>query len=238
MPGTTNAVQCQPGSGGRMSRSGIFRTFGSVCFIALFGSAVAAAAAHPAIRLTNPARSSFETVQESVTLTGTVITDHPVSSVSWVNQFGQRGSGSWRNGAQGESTWTLSDVALRGGLNLITVIVADNFNRSASLHLAVNRKLDAGIEPRQPLSIATGVYQGRPIVYQVWNRHAVIEGDILLDLSAVTNPNFESPAAKASKVIPDGLAISHTAQLWPKSGAVAQVPYIVTGTGDPTKLMS
>jgi hypothetical protein len=158
-----------------------------------------------------------------------------VANVRWVNQFEQRGRGTWLENPQHLATWTVPDIALHPGVNLVTVTVVDTVNRSSSLHLVINRKANAGTELRQSLEIGAGVYQNRPIVYQRWNGRAVVEGDIIVDLSTFSPPSTVHGSAAndavASAVTPDGLSIDYTAQLWPiASGGVYQIPYIQTGT--------
>lgn len=189
---------------------------------ALYGSA----AAIP-VNLTSSGSTSLETAQSTVTLHGTVTTQTPTARVSWVNQFGQRGTGSLTGSATGASEWTAPDIALRHGINLITVTVVDTSNHSASLHFVINSK-SAVTAPSLP--VGTGYYQNRPIVYQLWKGQAVVEGDMIIPLSAPSKPKTVKTSASPKTVSPDGLGVNYIANLWPVVGGVHQVPYIVTGT--------
>jgi hypothetical protein len=206
----------------------------SLTFPILLNGAIGAEPAAPSISLTTPARSAVETDQESISLRGSVTSAAPLASVHWVNQFGQRGAGRWSATSGDSAEWTAPKVALRMGVNLLTVTLVDAGNRSASVHVAVNRKpgIDAPVVPA--LKLGSGVYQNRPIAYQVWKGHAVIEGDILVDLRSVASPASSQRAvgvpASQQRISPDGLAVNYTAQFWPKVGGVAQVPYIETGS--------
>jgi len=80
------------------------------------------------------------------------------------------------------------------------------------------------------LPVGTGYYQNRPIVYQLWKGQAVVEGDMIISLSAPSKPETVKTSASPKTVSPDGLGINYTANLWPLVSGVHQVPYIVTGT--------
>jgi hypothetical protein len=217
-----------------MPRPRLTRIVCSLTAAILLNAASLAPAAAPAISLTAPARGVLETDQESITLRGVAAGETPLVNVRWINQFGQRGSGHWSVPAGGQSQWTLSKVGLRLGVNLLTVTVVDADNDTASVHLVVNRKASNGAPPASS-RIGVGVYQNRPVAYQIWKGHAVIEGDILIGLSA-----FMAPAARQQVVMPgaqqgvtpNGFAIDYTSELWPKVSGTYQVPYIETGSSD------
>ncbi len=186
------------------------------------------------MRLVSPATSAVETSEASITLQGSATTENGLASVQWVNQFEQRGRGTWVENPQHVAAWTVPNIALRPGVNLVTVTVVDTANRSSSLHFAINRKASAEPGSRQSSGIGVGVYHNRPIVYRRWNGHAVVEGDIIVDLSTFSRPGTVNvPAANdaaASGVTPDGLSIDYTAQLWPSVSGVYQIPYMQTGS--------
>jgi hypothetical protein len=204
----------------------IYIVYSTILFVLLSGPLIAQSD-NPSIKLTSSSATAFETEESSIALEGSATAGNGLTSVHWVNQFEQRGLGSWSGTAQQTATWTVSDIPLRPGINLITVIVVDAANRSASLHLAVNR---TGALSQQPLKIGTGIWENRPIVYQIWNGHAVIEGDIILNLSASSQQATSKQSATKSEINPNGLGVSYTSQLWPLVGSVHQVPYTVTGS--------
>ena len=196
----------------------------------LWSGSLAASGRYPSIQLISPATPAVETSQFSMTLQGSVVTENGLANVHWVNQFGKSGRGTWVENAQREASWTVPEIALRPGVNLVTVTVVDAANRSSSLHLAINRKAGAANESPRSLRLGTGVYQNRPIEYQLWNGHAVVEGDIIVDLSTFSRPDGANTAAvKGAAVTPDGLAINYTSQLWRKVAGVYHVPYVQTG---------
>lgn len=184
----------------------------------------------PSIALSIPATSAVETSQSLITLQGSATTENGLANIRWVNQFGQRGRGTWVDNPQGRASWTVSDIALRPGINLITITAVDAANRSSSAHLVVNRKATTGTASPQSLEIGTGVYRNRTIVYQRWNGHAVVEGDIILDAFPVSTPGTLNVPAATKSVSPDGLSINYTAQLWPSVSGIYQVPYVQSGS--------
>ena len=202
----------------------------------------------PAISLSSPAKNVWETDQPSIPLQGSVTVAGSVSNVVWVNQLGNRGTGTWASTGDGKANWTVANVPLRMGINHISVTIVDSNGHSSSLHLVINRKLPAGASPEPQLPIRSGTYKNQPITYQVWNGMPVIEGDILLGPASVSPAALAQPAAAATGessqaagvkpggIQPAGLAISYTNQLWPLVGSVYQVPYIITGSGDTTNV--
>jgi hypothetical protein len=207
-----------------------------ILWIVLSGCLVAAPPG--SISLTSPSTAASETEAGSIDLKGSVNSEKPIVNVLWVNQFGQRGSGVWVAGKPGSATssasWSVPQLPLRPGINLIAVTVVDSAHESQSLNLAVNRKPAAGTRPSQPLEIGSGTWRNQPVVYRVWNGQRVVEGDIILppdsagaaarsqDLRA-TNPEARGPR-------PEGFGISYLSQLWPQVGGIYQVPYIITGS--------
>ena len=187
------------------------------------------------ISLTSPSARASETEALSIDLKGSVNTENALSRVLWVNQFGQRGSGSWVAAGQRTASWTVPDIPLHAGINLIAVTVVDAANQSVSLHVAVNRKPADGTRPQQPLEIRSGTWQNQPIVYQAWNGYTVVEGDIILDSKQSRGAEAGSEGAKRMAAATrglesNGLAINYTSQLWPISNGVHEVPYIITGS--------
>jgi hypothetical protein len=190
-----------------------------------------------AIRLTSNARPAFETAQSSIALQGTAVAEGGLANIHWVNQFEERGRGTWVAGAQRTATWTVSDIPLHPGINLLTVTAVDAANRSATLQLAVNRKPAPDALPQRPRKIGAGTWQGRPIVYQVSNGRQVVEGDIVLDPEALAKAL--GPAQSTNGAInPDGFGLSYTAQLWPIEGGVHVVPYVRSDANNPNQTLS
>jgi len=219
--------------------------------VLLWSGVLFAQATGPSIRLSAPSQQQSQTDRSSITLTGTAGSAGGLGNVLWVNQFGQRGSGTWIGGAQ-TVTWTLANVPLRVGVNSLAVTVVDRSNRSATLHLAIDRTADPASLPAA-LPVGTGSYQNRPIVYQIWNGLKVVEGDIVLDpadasdqaaalhpaaaldSAAAPHPAAVSASAGAKSqsrpvIKPDGFADGYVSQLWPSVGGVYEVPYSITGS--------
>src|ERR1700740_2746075 len=104
-----------------MTRPRIACVLMSLTFAILLSGALGAESAAPAILLTAPARSAVETDQESISLRGTVTSGAPLASVYLVSQYGQRGAGRWSATTSDRAEWTIPNVALRIGVNLLTV---------------------------------------------------------------------------------------------------------------------
>jgi Astacin (Peptidase family M12A)/IPT/TIG domain/Divergent InlB B-repeat domain len=195
---------------------------------ALLSAPLMAQGENPSIRLTSATGSAFETDESAIALEGSAVAAGGLANVHWVNQFGKRGRGTWSASAQHTATWAIADIPLRLGVNLLAITVVDAANRSATLHLAVNRKPALGAAPPQALKIGTGIWQNRPIVYQLWKGHRVVEGDIILDPASSSEAADAQKSAAKSGVNPDGIGISYTSQLWPLVGGVHNVPYVRT----------
>src|ERR1700730_10391197 len=210
----------------------ILRAF--VCSIALlyaFPGLLIAQTSHPSISLSSPSTTAWETEQSSIDLQGTATAQSGLSNVLWCNKVGRGGVGTWTATGDRTANWEVRGIALRPGTNLITVTVVDVGNRSASLHLAVNRKVVAGALSQQTLEVHSGTWKNRPIVYQLWNGMAVIEGDIILGPAGPMGSDSTAPVPTHQRVIkPEGIAISYSAQFWPSVNGIFQVPYVITGS--------
>jgi hypothetical protein len=214
----------------------------SVCTIVLFqvfAGVLMAQTSAPSVSLSNSSTSAWETDRSSIDLEGTVKGLGDISNVVWVNQVGKRGVGTWTVTGAGVASWEVRDLALRPGINQITVTAVDAANHSASLHVVVNRRLASGSQPS--LEVRSGTWKNQPIEYQVRNGMAIVEGDIILaPVASVASMEGNSTApAQASRELaikPDGLAISYSSQFWPLVGGIFQVPYVISGTGSTTVL--
>ena len=188
-------------------------------------------ASHPIIRLSSPSRYVTQTEQSSISLEGTVSSQTPLASAQWVNQFGQRGPVTLPANAQGTIVWSITDLPLHVGTNLLAISIADAASHSATLNIAVRRETAPGSAAQSSLPVGSGSWQNRPVVYQLWNGHAVVEGDIILNLTPFTRPaSGDEKAVEPNGVERNGLSISYTKYLWPQVGGIYQVPYIETGS--------
>jgi Astacin (Peptidase family M12A)/Divergent InlB B-repeat domain/IPT/TIG domain len=211
-----------------MSPSRLTPAICSAILFALLSAPLMAQGENPSIRLTSAAGAAFETDESSIALEGSAVAAEGLANVHWVNQFGMRGRGTWSASAQHTATWAIAEIPLRLGVNLLAVTVVDAANRSATLHMAVNRKPALGAAAAQALKIGTGIWQNRPIVYQLWRGHRVVEGDIILDPASSSEAAGAQKSVAKSEINPDGLGISYTSQLWPLVGPVHNVPYVRT----------
>ena len=200
-------------------------------FILLIATATAAEQPNPSISLLHPSTASLETTEDSITVSGSAVAEGRLAKVYCVDQFAQRHEGVFGEQDQhGAATWEVPDITLQSGVNLLTVIIVDAANRSASLHLAVNKKAAPDSPPASTRKLGSGMLQNRPIVYQIANGQAVVEGDIIVHPTPSSSPGGLNQAAATSTITPD-FAISYTSQLWPKNAdGVSQIPYTVSGS--------
>ena len=193
------------------------------------GASHAQSVASPSIVLTSQTTRAWETDETSIDLQGTAKIDRAIKNVVWVNQFGQRGRGTWSS-AGSTATWDAKNIPLRPGANLIAVTIVDADNHSESLHVAVNRRVaSSSISPSSP--VFAGTWKNKPIYYQSRDGLAIVEGDIILGAVAQVGDGSSSQTpVRREAVQPEALSISYTANLWPSVGGVFQVPYIITGS--------
>ncbi|WP_309383739.1 prolyl oligopeptidase family serine peptidase [Cerasicoccus frondis] len=87
----------------------------------------------PVVIITSPTVSSaYVTMTDTISLGGTATDNKGVVSVSWINSAG--GSGT----AAGTTDWTIDDIPLAQGSNVITVTAVDAANNTASDTLTVS----------------------------------------------------------------------------------------------------
>lgn len=86
----------------------------------------------PVITITSPTdKDQYATSNNSISISGTASDDERVSSVTWVNRLGGAGS------AEGTATWSIPNIALQDGANLIIVTAKDNKGNTATDSLLV-----------------------------------------------------------------------------------------------------
>lgn len=93
---------------------------------------VAADATVPTITINGPTSSTtYRTTSSTVTLSGTAADNVAVTEVSWFNSRGDGGT------ASGTTNWSVPNIALQSGANVITVTALDAAGNSASDVLTV-----------------------------------------------------------------------------------------------------
>jgi hypothetical protein len=152
----------------------------------------------PAVTITTPTSAATTTASTSfIALGGTAADTQGLTSVTWVNDRG--GSGT----ATGTTTWTIPEVALQGGANVVAVTALDsNGNRvSDTITItvaAISYSLAEG---------ATGSFFD-------------------LDVT-IANPNTSSAPAQVSFLREDGTVLTQNLTLAPSSRATVRVDSIV-----------
>lgn len=177
--------------------------------LAVVATGALTAHAQPAIQATQPVSRS--TTSSQIEIEGVVSSKTSIANVFWVDNTGRRGRAQWNQGAV--SSWRAS-VPLQPGANRVAVVAADTQNRSAAVSFFVVRNVPSAPPPTE---IRAGKVRGMPVTYAVVNGWAIAEGDIILGRASQI----------ASDVSTQGLAISLTSQLWPKSGGIVRIPYTI-----------
>ncbi len=91
----------------------------------------------PTIGITSPtSQSTYNTTQNSLSLSGTAGDDKGIANVTWRNSLG--GNGSATNSSGSWSTWSISNIPLQPGSNVITVTATDMIGQAKSATLTVN----------------------------------------------------------------------------------------------------
>jgi hypothetical protein len=103
----------------------------------------------PTITITQPTSSStFPTTNSTVTLGGTTTDDVSVSSVTWSNATtGDNGT------AQGTTDWSISNIPLQFGSNIITVTVQDSDGNTSADTITVTYSLPDTEAPTTPTNL-------------------------------------------------------------------------------------
>ncbi|MCK5783609.1 MAG: hypothetical protein KAH06_04130, partial [Desulfobacterales bacterium] len=87
----------------------------------------------PLVLVSSPTSAGFyATAATSIILGGTVQDDSSIAEVTWTNSRGGNGS------ASGTTSWTISNVPLMEGENIITITATDNYNNTGERILTVN----------------------------------------------------------------------------------------------------
>ena len=114
----------------------------------------------PTIAISTPSASgSFVANTDAVSIGGTAADEVGVTEVVWTNNRG--GSGR----ATGSTNWTIANVALQNGVNLITVTARDAAGNSTNATLSVSRDSQAPtVEVMVPTSATTFVTNKKSVV--------------------------------------------------------------------------
>lgn len=100
----------------------------------------------PSVNITSPtSQSTYTTSQSSITLSGSTTDDKGITSVSWSNNAG--GNGTATNSSGNWSTWTISNVPLQSGSNVIIVTARDTIGQTTSDTVTVNYSTSGSTSP-------------------------------------------------------------------------------------------
>jgi len=111
----------------------------------------------PSVAIISPVRSgtTYETMHGSLAVSGTAADNVAVAAVSWVNSLGNSGT------ATGTASWS-TQVALRPGINVITVTARDSSGNTSSSSITA-----VGVAPPTPVSPVSTITSSTPTF--VWN---------------------------------------------------------------------
>ena len=87
----------------------------------------------PALAIASPNASPHTTKAEFVTLSGTASDDVDLAEVTWTNSRGGNGR------ATGTANWSIANLALQNGVNVITVVAQDAAGNRTTSTMSVNR---------------------------------------------------------------------------------------------------
>jgi hypothetical protein len=74
----------------------------------------------PKVNITSPtALDAYTTSASKITISGTASDDKGITEISWINNTGGKGT------VKAESSWSIKDITLKQGLNIVTVTVSD-----------------------------------------------------------------------------------------------------------------
>ena len=87
------------------------------------------------IRITSPTtRSKTRTRKSSISLAGSASDNVGVTQVTWVNSLGGGGA------ASGTSSWSITNIPLKKGANVLTVTAKDSAGNQSTDTLTVSKK--------------------------------------------------------------------------------------------------
>jgi hypothetical protein len=87
----------------------------------------------PSITIASPTSGgTYSTTQNTVSLSGTASDDHGISSITWINSAGGNGTATNVSGS-----WSVSNVSLQLGQNVITITATDTVGQSSTTTLTV-----------------------------------------------------------------------------------------------------
>jgi chitodextrinase len=110
-------------------------------------------AGFPTITITIPTNAStYSTTNSTVALGGTATGDVLVTNIIWSNSQGESGT------AQGTTNWTISDISLQPGSNIITVTAQDSDGNTSTDTITVTYSIPDTESPSTPTNLqATSV---------------------------------------------------------------------------------
>ena len=97
----------------------------------------------PRVEITSPVSNTVTTTNTSITLQSTASDTQGIVSVTWNNDRGGSGTG-WSGAATQNVNWTVSNIPLQSGQNIITVTATDGDNKTGIDTLIVNPTTSSG----------------------------------------------------------------------------------------------
>ena len=135
-----------------------------------------------------------------------------------------------------ELTFRTGEIPLKRGLNDIVITAVEKGNRASAKHLTIIRA--GGDETFAPMR--TGLWRGRTVLYQEIDGLAIAEGDIVIGAAGeIPLPGLSEAQAQSRKgVRRHGLTQDFPSDLWPLSGGVRKVPYVITASSNAASAIS
>ena len=120
----------------------------------------------------------LQTQDYSILMKGTVSAPGGLATMYTIDERGNRGEVAFNllDAASGSYSFTAGTVALRPGLNRVTIVAADQSNAASSASISVISNQDSpGL-----LETRTGFWMGRKMTVQIKDGMVMSEGDMIL----------------------------------------------------------
>jgi hypothetical protein len=142
-PGGTNPIdyKLQPNSPARIGRGGSYATVMGAYITG--NETIGYDPDAPRVEITSPVSNTVTTTNTSITLQGTASDTQGIVSVTWNNDRGGSGTG-WSGAATQNVNWTVSNIPLQNGQNIITVTATDGDNKTGIDTLIVTQTTSGG----------------------------------------------------------------------------------------------
>ncbi len=187
------------------------------------------------LRITEPAPSKDGTIvtsEPAIYLKGTLASQSGQNRVLWESNRGFSDLATVRLADEGRiALWiSTSPIPLRPGINHVRIKALDRPGAATSVNIFYTPQAQA-----PPAALATTMFHGKQIAYEVRNGLAIYQSDMILGKAAdIAAAAFKGPSAPTSTqgMRPEAVTIAPNplspTGLWPVVNGVARIPYTIT----------